>query len=143
MERIWLPSIAELIDRLSINQLKEIFIPEHKEKYIKDMNDICHDIDLLIKQDKIEMTSELIKAIIIIAQINAHIWNNESKARKGENQDLHLLELTHGLNGLRNKACNHILKLIGQANKQDWKTDCLAEEFKDWDIDLLKENNNE
>ena len=81
MERKWLPSFAELIDRLSIHQLKEVFIPEDKEKYRKDMKDIVHDLNLMINENKIEVSGELIRCIIIQSQINAHIWYNEAKAR--------------------------------------------------------------
>ena len=38
-ERKFLPTVEDLIDRLSIFQLKEVKIPEHKEKYAKDMSD--------------------------------------------------------------------------------------------------------
>ena len=34
-ERKYLPTLAELIDRLSIIQLKEVFITEHKTEYAK------------------------------------------------------------------------------------------------------------
>ena len=149
MERKWLPSFGELIDRLSIHQLKEVFIPEHKQKYAKDMKDIIFDLDQIIKEDKIIWSGEAIRCIVVISQINTHIWYNESKARKGEAQDSSLLMLTHGLNGLRNKAINHLLGLLGQIDKQDWKIDCLASEFKDWEISLgvidedIKKSNNE
>jgi len=138
-KRKWIPSFAELIDRLSIQQLKEVFILEHKDKYAKDMDDIVHDLNLLVEEDKIKVSGELIRAIIVLAQLNTHIWYNESKARKGEEQDLSLLKLTHGLNGIRNTACNYILDVIGKAEKQDWKTDCLAEEFNSWKISLFTE----
>ena len=45
--RKYLPTLAELIDRLSIIQLKEVFIPEHKKEYAKEIKDIVHDIDML------------------------------------------------------------------------------------------------
>jgi hypothetical protein len=51
-KRKYLPTLAELIDRLSISQLKEVFIPEHKEEYAKEIRDIEHDIDLILKEDK-------------------------------------------------------------------------------------------
>ena len=35
--RKWLPTLGELIDRLSIHQLKEVFIPENKKNYGKEM----------------------------------------------------------------------------------------------------------
>lgn len=137
MERKFLPTFSELIDRLSIHQLKEVFLPENKKKYEEEMKMIEQDLDLIIKSKKIQVTADLIRAIVVLSQINAHIWNNESKARKGEDQSCVLLRLTHGLNGIRNKACNFILELIGDEGRKDLKTDCLADEFKDWEISLF------
>ena len=48
-ERKFLPTIEDLIDRLSIFQLKEVFLPEHKEDYAKDIQDILHDIDIILE----------------------------------------------------------------------------------------------
>ena len=42
--RKYLPTLSELIDRLSIAQLKEVFITEHKKEYAKEIQDIVHDI---------------------------------------------------------------------------------------------------
>jgi hypothetical protein len=136
MSRKWLPTLGELIDRLSIHQLKEVFIPENKEKYAREMMDIMDDIESMIQEDKIQLSGELIRSIVVLSQINTHIWYNESKVRKGEDQDLSLLKLTHGLNGLRNNTMNYILDLIGKEGRKDWKTDCLAADFKDWEISL-------
>jgi len=40
--------------------------------------------------------------------------------------------LTHGLNGIRNTAKNKIQEIAG--GRKDYKIDCLAAEFKDWEI---------
>jgi hypothetical protein len=48
--RKWLPTLGELIDRLSIHQLKEVFIPENKDNYAKEMKDMVHDIELILKE---------------------------------------------------------------------------------------------
>ena len=144
-ERKWLPHFAEIIDRLTIHQLKEVFIPDHKEKYSKEMDDMICDLNFMIEKDDIKLSGELIRAIIVVSQINAHIWYNESKVRSGESQDLNLLKLTHGLNGIRNETQNYILDLIGNKERRDYKTDCLAAEFKDWEIslfDIKKDNEN-
>ena len=62
--------------------------------------------------------------------MNTHIWYNESKVRRGDGDgDLHL---THGLNGIRNTAGNVISECVG--GTKDYKIDCLAAEFKDWEI---------
>ena len=133
-----MPTIAELIDRLSIHQLKEVLIPENKEKYSKEMNDIVCDIDTILNEEKICLSGEMIQVIIALAQINTHIWYNESKARKGEEQDLKLLKLTHGLNGIRSSLQNIILEIVGKSERKDRKIDCLAADFKDWEMSILK-----
>jgi hypothetical protein len=129
-ERKWLPTLNELVDRLSIHQLKEVFIPENKDNYAKEIKDMMHDIDLILEEMDGKVTAETIRAIIVLAQMNTHIWYNETKVRNGDGDgDLHL---THGLNGLRNIAGNKIAECVG--GRKDYKVDCLASEFEDWEV---------
>ena len=130
-DRKYLPTLSELIDRLSIAQLKEVFITEHKEEYAKEINDIIHDINLELSEKSGILKGEDIRAIVVLAQMNLHIWHNESNYRKGI-KDGNNLELTHGLNGIRNTAKNKIQESVG--GRKDYKIDCLAAEFKDWEV---------
>jgi hypothetical protein len=130
-ERKYLPTLAELIDRLSIIQLKEVFITEHKEEYAKEIVDIQHDIQLILDEGKEPVTAETIRAIIVLSQMNLHIWQNETNVRNGS-EGPNKLALTHGLNGIRNTAKNRIQEVVG--GRKDYKIDCLAAEFKDWEI---------
>ena len=130
MQRKYLPTLAELVDRLSIAQLKEVFITEHKEEYAKEIADITHDIQLILDKSD-DVTADIIRAIVVLSQMNLHIWHNESNYRKGI-KDGNNLELTHGLNGIRNVAKNKIQEVVG--GRKDYKIDCLAAEFKDWEI---------
>ena len=156
MTRKYLPTLSELIDRLSIVQLKEVFIPENKSEYSREIKEIVHDIDVILSEqsgpkvtlmddscstqivDTVEHNSntasidgETIRAIIVCAQMNLHIWHNESNYRKGI-KDGNDLELTHGLNGIRAAAKNKIQEKVG--GRKDYKVDCLAAEFDDWKI---------
>lgn len=130
-QRKYLPTLAELIDRLSIIQLKEVFITEHKAEYAKEIADIVHDINLCLKESKEELTGETIRAIVVLSQMNLHIWQNETNVRNGS-EGPNKLALTHGLNGIRNTAKNRIQEVVG--GRKDYKIDCLASEFKDWEI---------
>ena len=112
-------------------QLKEVFIAEHKEEYAEEIKNIVHDIQLCLNENKEEITAETIRAIVVLSQMNLHIWHNESNYRKGI-KDGNDLELTHGLNGIRNTAKNIIQEIMG--GRKDYKIDCLAAEFKDWEI---------
>lgn len=137
--RKYLPTLAELVDRLSISQLKEVFIPEHKEEYAQEIRDILHDIQLILDScEKID--AEVIRAVVVLSQMNLHIWHNESNYRKGIKEG-NQLELTHGLNGIRNTAKNKIQEVVG--GRKDYKIDCLAAEFKDWEISWNKQTGNE
>tara|TARA_R110000868_G_scaffold332651_2_gene593644 strand:- start:2657 stop:3073 length:417 start_codon:yes stop_codon:yes gene_type:complete len=131
--RKYLPTLGELIDRLSIVQLKEVFIPEHKSEYAKEIADIVHDIQICLDgmAENNAITAETIRAVVVLSQMNLHIWHNESNYRKGV-KDGNNLELTHGINGVRNTAKNKIQEVLG--GRKDYKIDCLAAEFKDWEI---------
>ena len=129
--RKYLPTLSELIDRLSIAQLKEVKIPEHKEEYASEINDVLHDVQVLLDKQDGKITAETIRAIVVLSQMNLHIWHNESNYRKGIRGGNNL-ELTHGLNGIRNTAKNKIQEIV--SGRKDYKIDCLAAEFKDWEI---------
>jgi hypothetical protein len=135
--RKYLPTFAELIDRMTICQLKSIFIPENKVAYDEEIKDIKHDLDSIIKEKDVSITAELIRAISIVMLSNRYIWENESKVRSNsDDKEALLLKLTHSINGVRNNAKNVISKELGE--RVDFKTDCLAAELKsnlqNWDI---------
>jgi len=118
-QRKYLPTLSELIDRLSIAQLKEVFIPEHKAEYAQEISDICHDIQLILDSSSGKMNAETVRAIIVLSQMNLHIWHNESQVRAGSGSGN--LSLTHGLNGFgmwqktgfkRLTAAEKIIRLI-------------------------------
>jgi len=129
-ERKYLHTLGDLIDRLSIVQLKEVFITEHKEEYSKEIADIVHDIQIILNESDATITAETVRAIVVVSQMNLHIWHNESAYRRGMKEGN--LALTHGLNGIRNTGKNKIQEIVG--GRLDYKVDCLAADFKDWEI---------
>ena len=129
-KRKYLPTLAELVDRLSIAQLKEVFITEHKEEYAQEIKDIVHDIDLILNDEKVQLSGKDVRAIVVLSQMNLHIWHNETQYRAGTGDGN--LGLTHGLNGIRNTAKNMIQENVG--GRKDYKIDCIATEFKDWEV---------
>jgi hypothetical protein len=136
-ERKYLHTLGDLVDRLSIVQLKEVFIPEHKQEYSEEIAAIVHDIQLILEEKDVVVTADVIRAIVVVSQMNLHIWHNESNYRRGI-KDGNNLELTHGLNGIRNTAKNVIQESVG--GRKDYKVDCLAADFKDWEISWPNKN---
>jgi hypothetical protein len=140
-ERKYLPTLAELIDRLSIVQLKMIFIPENREAYALERMNIEHDIDKLLfecsaaanpgKPLSPKIGSQDIRAIMMIMLANRTIWQNEAAIRNADESGIELgatqherLRFTHSLNGVRNTAKNIIASHFGE--RVDLKVDCLA-----------------
>jgi len=133
-ERKYLPTLAELIDRLSIIMLKSIFISENRQAYREEMALIEHDIGALLAGKQLGALD--VRAIMAIMLTNRFIWENESRARAGGDDQDKLLKLTHSVNGARNTAKNVLSKRLG--DRLDLKIDCLAAnlppEFGKWQI---------
>lgn len=125
MERRYLPTLSDLVDRLCIVQLKALFIPEHRDEYIAERELIEHDIDLIVKGKQVSASD--VHAIIAIMLTNHLIWINESKARAGGSEQDKLLKLTHSVNGQRNAAKNKLARL--DQGRKDFKVDCFASDL--------------
>lgn len=135
-ERKYLPTLAELIDRLAIVQLKAIFV-DNKVAYDAEIDLIKNDIDLLLaEKGGWQVTGEDIRTLMILATANHFIWVNEGKAREGGREQDHLLRATHGVNGIRARAKNVISRKFDE--RVDLKVDSLSADLPDgtgnWDI---------
>ena len=136
MERKYLPTLADLVDRLTIVQLKMIFIPDRREEYIAERELILHDVDLILNGLDHKLNARSIMAITMIQLTNRCIWESESKARAGGNEQDKLLKFTHSINGVRNTAKNVLSEEAG--GRKDYKIDALAadlpEDFGNWRV---------
>ena len=88
MGRKYLPTFAELADRMSICILKSIFISKNKNAYDKEIEDIKHDLDWICEEKGLKLNSGIVKSLMVIMLSNRYIWENESKCRNGEKQNL-------------------------------------------------------
>jgi len=135
-ERRYLPGLADLVDRLTIVNQKMIFLPENRQEYHEERELILHDIDLILQEENVCINAKAIFAITILALTNRFIWENESKAREGGNEQDQLLKLTHSINGVRAGSKNLLAEVAG--GRKDYKLDCFAaeliEEFGNWNI---------
>lgn len=136
-KRKYLPTLADLIDSLTINQIKEIKFHDKKSAYAKEIKKICHDIDLIIEERNIPVNSKLIRIIVAIAQLNLHIWENKDKMQKAkEKKYLELLKLAHQLNGIRNHLKNKISEIAFDKDPSKKRTNVETDDLKGWDINL-------
>jgi len=136
MKREYLPTLADLIDTLSIDQIKEIKIEKNKQSYVLEMKKISHDIDMLISQKEIKLSARLIRMIIVIAQVNLFIWHNKDKMLEDSEHYNDLLKMAHQLNGVRNKIKNLLMDLSGESEFSKKRTNTETDDLKGWDISI-------
>ena len=134
-ERKYLPTFADLVDRLSIVMLKQIRIPENREAYQREAELIEYDLNRIAPPESATITARGIRMIMLIMLANDTIWLSESKARAGGSEQDKLLKGSHSINGVRNRAKNELANMTG--DRVDLKIDSLAAdllpEFGNWD----------
>ncbi|NQU78861.1 NAD-dependent epimerase/dehydratase family protein [Candidatus Woesearchaeota archaeon] len=135
-ERQFLLPLAELIDRLTIGQIKEVLIPENKKSYAQEMQKLAHDIDLMIEEGELKLSARLIRIIIVLSQMNLHIWYNKDKMQNDQDHYLELLKFAHQLNGIRNQMKNLLLEETGDKEKSAIRTNFNTDNLKGWDISI-------
>jgi hypothetical protein len=140
--RKYLPTLSDLVDRLTIVQMKMIFIKDHRSEYVVEREAILHDIDLLLRDLPNGLTARAVWAITVVQLANRFVWENETKIRDGSSDEspeiqLERLKATHAINGVRNSAKNVLAELVA-GSRVDYKIDCMAsdlpEQFGCWDI---------
>lgn len=134
-DRKYLPTLADLIDALSIDQIKEIKL-DNKQSYALEIKKISYDIDMLISQKQIKLSARLIRMIIVIAQMNLFIWNNKDKMQEDPKHYNDLLKMAHQLNGIRNRIKNLILEQSDEVEPSKKRTNVETDDFKGWEISI-------
>ena len=135
-ERQYCTPFAELIDRLTVDQIKEVLIPEQKESFAKEMEMLSHDIDLIIEERWLKLSARLLRIIIVIAQMNLHIWQNKDQMQKDPENYMNLLKLSHQLNGIRNQMKNLLLEETEDRDKSAQRTNFDTDGLEGWDVSI-------
>ena len=53
------------------------------KEYSKEIKDIVNDIQVLLDEKNGSIDANTIRAIVVLSQMNLHIWHNESNYRNG------------------------------------------------------------
>lgn len=136
--RLEQPSLTELLDRLTIDQIKEVFDSENRESYAEEMRDIEHDLDLIFRESRLKLNAGLIRLIIALAQMNLHIWEIKKIMQTEPSRFQECMKLAHQLNGLRNQIKNQIMAETGLGEPSASKTNVLTDDLSGWALSILE-----
>ncbi|MHB8164930.1 MAG: hypothetical protein ACYDDV_11440 [Methanoregula sp.] len=134
--RKYLPSLAELIDQLTVDQIKIVMYPVKKKQICEEIKRIEHDIDLIMKNNNIVISVEILRSVIILSQTNLHIWHKKDEMQEKPDEYQDLLKLAHQLNGIRNQMKNSIMECTKNSDETGRKTNFNTDGLENWDLCL-------
>ncbi len=101
--------LADLIDALTIDQIKEVLSPEVRRQGLEDeMRSQREDIDAIALERELRATGRVLRLVILLAQANLHVWRSKDLLIRPE-EYLARLEFAQELNSIR----NHVRNLLG------------------------------
>jgi len=111
-------------------------MPELKQDIAQEIERIANDVNLIIDETGVGLSARLIRIIIVLAQINLHIWQNKDKMQSDPEKYSERLKLAHQLNGIRNQMKNLLLGEMGDREKSTRKTNFNTDGLEGWEISL-------
>jgi hypothetical protein len=129
------PSVGELMDRLAIDQLKQLMRPADTAELERDIQDVLHDLNLHLRQGAVRLDARTLRLAVAVAQLNWHIWVSKDRMQAEEHDAQ--LKLGHQLNGLRNQLKN-ALALSSGHSRADLKTNTGVDGLSGWTVSVLE-----
>ncbi|MFC1900277.1 hypothetical protein ACFLYN_01650 [Chloroflexota bacterium] len=132
-------TFADLVDNLTIDQIKEVLLPEEQAKtYASEIAQLEHDIDIILSEKEIKLTAEHLRMIILLAQVNLYVWYNKDKMTGEPKNYMELLRFAQDLNSLRNHVKNLILEEAEEATPASKRATFFNYNGDEWYADILK-----
>jgi hypothetical protein len=129
--------VADLIDKLTVDHIKQFKFKKFEGDLESNIKNILEDIEVALKEKNIFLDYKIIRPLIILAQINLHIWNLKDEMEKDEKNYDNLLKLAHQLNGTRNKIKNELLKIFKEDGFSNQRSNFSTDGLEDWSVNKL------
>ncbi len=117
--------LSELIDRLTILEIKLVLDPTSAASYLDELSRIKNDIVIELEGKNYSLDLKTIQILITLGQMNLHIWYIKDTMKtqlEDDNSYAKNMKLAHQLNGLRNQLKNSLLSLDSDANVSSVRT---------------------
>jgi hypothetical protein len=132
----FVPGLGDLIDRLTVDQLKEAFHGSLRKPIRAEIADLEHDIDGWTARHQIKLSGRTVRIIIVLAQINYEIWMCKEQMQEDPKRYDHWLKRAHQLNGIRNQMKNRLLAEVQEGDRLCQASNVSVDDLEDWNIQL-------
>ena len=124
--------ISELIDLLSIMQIKEIKFNNKRKIYSKQMKDISLDINKLIRDKEIDINGEIIRKIAFVGISNLLVWELKDLMLSNKKDYDKFLQKALELNIIRNKIFNTMMIDFDEFDETRKRNETLNKRKRKW-----------
>jgi hypothetical protein len=135
-QRLCLLPFSELLDRLTIAQIKEVLVPENRTSFSEEIRRLVQDVNIIAGEAGIKPTARYIRLIIVLAQINLHIWHTKEIMMADSDRFDECMKLAHQLNGIRNQVKNILLEEAGFTDTTGKRTNINTDNLVGWNFSL-------
>ena len=134
-------NLSDLIDKISIDQIKQINFENKNQLYEKSISDLIDEINQSIKNNKkiYKLNATIIRIVIALSQINLFIWFLRDELKTETINFNKKMKLSHQLNSLRNSLKNMLLNKLKKPSNSLVKTNINKEDLKGWHYSILDE----
>ncbi|MDR4494370.1 MAG: hypothetical protein AB7P17_05100 [Nitrospirales bacterium] len=132
----FVPGLGDLIDRLTVDQLKEAFHEKIRASVRNEIQDLEHDIDDWAERHRIKFSGRTLRVVIVLAQINYEIWMCKERMQEDPRQYDRWLKRAHQLNGIRNQMKNLLLAKVPSGSRICEASNVSVDDLQDWKIQL-------
>lgn len=132
----FLPGLGDLIDRLTVDQLKEAFHEKIRTSVRHEIQDLEHDIDDWAERHQIQLSGRTLRVVIVLAQVNYEIWMCKERMQENPTQYDRWLKRAHQLNGIRNQMKNLLLAKVQGGSRVCGASNVSVDDLQDWKIQL-------
>ncbi|MFC1900276.1 hypothetical protein ACFLYN_01645 [Chloroflexota bacterium] len=135
-QRQYLVPFSELLDRLTVSQIKEILVPEQRASFTEEIQSLIHDINNISEEKAVKVSARYIRLIIILAQINLHIWHTKEVMMEDPDRSDECMKLAHQLNGIRNQVKNLLMEEAGSEGSTGKRTNINTDNLTGWNFSI-------
>lgn len=131
------PSLAELLDSLTVYQIKEVLDAPSSVSHAEEMKAIESDLDGLISTNDIPSVGDFLRLVIALAQVNLHIWHVKGEMGTDQERFDDCTKLAHQLNGIRNQLKNRIMEVAAGHDRSAARTNVGTDDLEGWELSVL------
>lgn len=135
-QRQCLVPFSELLDKLTITQIKEVLVPEQRASFSEEIQRLTHDINNISEEEAVKVTARYIRLIIVLAQINLHIWHTKEIMMEDPERFEECMKLAHQLNGIRNQVKNRLTQEVGSEGSTGKRTNINTDNLEGWNFSI-------